>query len=127
MTRMIIVLALFVVATLSGCDFMSHTHCEDKILVQEKSPDGKYVAILYHRSCANNTGLYTCVNLQETSETILSKTETQPVLTMKGVHDVTAVWSGPNSLEIKSAGLRDRWEVLTQESGWKTVNISYKD
>ena len=52
-----VVLCALVIPVLGGCDLMTHTRCDDTILVEEKSPDGEYVAILYRRSCANNTGL----------------------------------------------------------------------
>ena len=127
MTKLISALSFLVIATLGGCDFMSHTHCDDTILTQEKSPDGKYVAVLYQRSCANNTGLYTCVNLQESPATVLSKGQTQPVLTIRGFHEISAIWTGSNTLEIRSSGLKDQKAILSQENGWKTIIISYKD
>ena len=119
-------LCLLLIAGMGGCDFMNHTHCDDTILNQEKSPDGKFVAILYHRSCANHTGLYTYVNVQEVSGPILSRSETKPVLTMRGFHEIRGVWVGPNHLEIRSEGLQDQKSILSQESNWKTISISYK-
>ncbi len=127
MIKLIGIISLLLIATIGGCDFMSHTHCDDKILTQEKSVDGRYVAVLYHRSCANNTGLYTCVNLQEASTTLLSNGEAEPILTIRGLHDITATWTGPNSLEIKSEALQDQKAILTQQDKWKMVNISYKN
>ena len=126
MTKAISALGLLLIGVLCACDFMSHTRCDDKILSQEKSPDGKYMAILYHRSCANQTGLYTCVSLQETAGSSLSTGETQPVLTIRGFYEISGVWIGPNHLEIRSEGLQNQKAVLSQESSWKTVSISYK-
>ena len=125
MMKVVGTLSILLIATLGGCDFMSHTHCEDKILSEVKSSDQKHVAILYHRSCANDSGLYTCVNLQEAPGSLSSKGETQPILTIRGFHKISAVWTSSNSLEIKSAGLQDHKAILTQESNWKTVSISY--
>ena len=124
--KVITALGLLLIAGLGGCDFMSHTHCDDTILSQEKSPDGKFVAILYHRSCANHTGLYTFVNVQEISGPTFSTGETKPVLTIRGFHEISGVWVAPNHLEIRSEGLQDQKAVLSQESNWKTVSISYK-
>lgn len=125
--KVITALGLLLIAGLGGCDFMSHTHCDDTILSQKESPDRKFVAILYHRSCANNTGLYTFVNLQEISEPPLSTAEIKPVLTIRGFHEISGVWTGPNLLEIRSEGLQDQKAILSQESNWKTVSISYKN
>jgi hypothetical protein len=127
MAKVISALSLFVIAMLGGCDLMTHTRCDDKILTQEKSPDGKYVAILYHRSCANNTGLYTCVNLQENPGTLSSKGETQPILTISGFYEIRATWNSPNTLEIHSDGLKLQKAILTQEGRWKSVSVYYKD
>lgn len=126
MTKAIGALGLLLIGVLGACDFMSHARCEDRILSQEKSPDGKYIAILYQRSCANQTGLYTCVSLQETARSGLSTGEIQPVLTIRGFHEIDGVWIGPNHLEIKSEGLENEKAVVSQESSWKTVGISYK-
>lgn len=126
MTKLIGV-SLLAMATLGGCDSMSHTHCDDEILTQQTSPDGKYAAILYHRSCANKTGLYTCVNVKETSGTGSSQGETRPILTLRGFHEIKAIWINQNSLEITSTGLKDQRAVLTQENNWKDIKISYRN
>jgi hypothetical protein len=118
---------LLSIATLGGCDLMSHTHCDDEILTQHRSPDGNYVAVLYHRSCANKTGLYTCVNIKEASGAVSSQGETQPILTLRGFHEINAIWINQNSLEITSTGLKDQRVVLTQENNWKDIKISYKN
>jgi hypothetical protein len=123
--KLISTLSVLVIAMLGGCDLMNHTRCDDKILTHEKSPDGKYVAILYQRSCANNTGLYTCVNIQETPGNF-SKGETQPILTISGFHEIRAIWTSPNTLEIQSEGLKLQKAILTQEERWKSVSIHYK-
>jgi len=115
-------LSLLLIVGLGGCDFMSHTHCDDTILSQQKSPDGKFLATLYHRSCANNTGLYTFVNVQEIS----GPGETKPVLTISGFHEISGVWVDPNHLEIRSEGLQNQKAILSQETNWKTIIISYK-
>jgi hypothetical protein len=127
MLKVISTLGLLLITAFGGCDLMRHTHCDDEILSVEKSPDQKHVAILYHRSCANNSGLYTCVNLQEGPESVLSKGEIQPILTIKGFHKISAIWTSANTLEIKSPGLQDHKAILTQESSWKTVSISYPE
>ena len=80
--RSVVLPLLMLVAFLSACNFMSHTHCDDGVLGQQRSRDGKIVAITYARSCANNTALYTWVGLQDTSTSSLPNAEIEPVLTM---------------------------------------------
>ncbi len=85
------------------------------------------MAVLYHRSCANNTGLYTCVNVQEITGSVFSKGEAQPVLALRGIHEISTTWTSANGLEIKSEGFKDQKTVLTRQDAWKTIKISYKD
>ena len=51
---------LVLVFGLSACDLMSHSHCDNNTVNEVKSPDGKYIAVLYHRSCVNGAS-YTWV------------------------------------------------------------------
>ena len=125
--RSVVLPLLMLVAFLSACNFMSHTHCDDRVLGQQRSPDGKIVAITYARSCANNTALYTWVGLENTSTSSLPSAEIEVVLTMKGTHEITVVWQSSESLEIQSPGFQDPKAVPTREGSWRTVTISYKN
>lgn len=123
--KLITVIPSVLMLTIFGACDMSHTRCEDTELRREKSPDGKYTAVTYHRSCANNTAQYTWVSLIEVSEGSLSKSETRPVLTLKGAYEITATWNDSDTLEVACAGLADPKAVLTQENSWKTIQIRY--
>lgn len=118
-------LSVLIAAILGACD-MSHTRCEDTELRQERSPDGKYTAVMYHRSCANNTGQYTWVNLIEERDRSFSKSETRPVLSLRGFYDITAVWTDSETVEIACEGLTAQNAILTQENTWRTIHIRYK-
>lgn len=124
MLKKISALSLLLIAIFGGCDSMRHTRCNDTILSREKSPDSRFVAILYRRSCANNTGLYTWVGLQEVSTT-MADTEIEPILTIAGTHDITAVWKNATNLAVDSEGLRNHKAVMTQKDAWKQITISY--
>jgi hypothetical protein len=84
-----------------------------------------FEVILYHRSCANNTGRYTCADLAKATGSVSSEKERQTVLTIKEFHEITAIWTGSKKLEIRSAGLKNRKDILTQENEWKNILISY--
>ena len=86
---------IIMLTVFAGCDPMSHTQCDDKVLAQVSSPDRRYTAILYHRSCANKTAQYTWVNLKDVGQGVFSKSEMQPVLTIGGFHEINATWTGP--------------------------------
>jgi hypothetical protein len=107
----------------AGCDLMSHSHCDDKTLSELKSPDGTYVAILSHRSCVNGAS-FTSVKLRENT---LLFGDDEYVLMLAGVHEISGVWNDPNHLEIRSEAFQDEKAVLTEETSWKTVSISYKE
>jgi len=119
----VMLMGLVLVSGLSACDLMSHSHCDNKTVNEVKSPDGRYVAILYHRSCVNGA-LYTWVSVQENS---LLFGETEPVLELEGIHEISGVWKDSNHLEISSVGFQNQKTVLSQETSWKTVSISYKE
>ena len=116
---------IVILAIINACD-MSHTRCDDKELTQARSPDGQYRVVTYHRSCANNTGQYTWVNLVQGRESLFSKAESQPVLTLRGYHEISATWIGSDNIEITCEGLADQSAILTQRDSWKTVHIRYK-
>lgn len=123
MRLLIIGLVFLLIGGLNACDFMSHSHCDDKTLSELKSPDEQYIAILSHRSCVNGAS-YTGINLRENT---LLFGDDEYILTMQGLHDISGVWKDSNHLEISSAGFRDEKAVLTQKTSWKTVSIYYKE
>lgn len=115
-----------IMIVIAGCDLMTHTRCNDKIIGQQKSVDLMFEVILYHRSCANDSGRYTCADLAKTSGNAAEK-ERQTVLTLREFHEISALWTGPKSLELTSAGLKNQKEILTQQNTWASIVISYKE
>ena len=114
---------LVLVFGLSACDLMSHSHCDNKIVNEVKSPDGKYIAVLYHRSCVNGAS-YTWVSVQENTRVFA---EGETVLELEGIYEIHGVWKDSNHLEISSAEFQDQKTVLSQETNWRFVSISYKE
>ena len=102
---------------------MSHSHCDNNTVNEVKSPDGKYIAVLYHRSCVNGAS-YTWVSLQENT---LVFAESEPVLELEGIHEINGVWKDSNHLEISSVGIQSQKAVLSQKTNWRIVSISYKE
>jgi hypothetical protein len=118
---------LLVTALMAGCNSMNHVRCDDRVVSKEGSPDGRFVALSYARRCANNTGLYTWVGLEETSRTEESKGESEPVLTIQGIHNIKLVWQNSRSLAVELPKLLDGKGVVTQMDSWRTVTISYSN
>lgn len=125
LAKIAVVAMLILTMWFEGCDFMKHTRCNDEILRSEKSPDGRFMAIAFARSCANNTGHYTWVALKEGSSITGGESELEPVLTIEGTHDIKLNWRTPNNLQIESSGLQNKKEVITQRDAWEKVTITY--
>jgi hypothetical protein len=120
------VLALLVVAVTSAC--MKHTDCDDNVVSQVKSPNGKFIATCYHRSCAGGSGRYTCTKIEEVPAHFWStEGETGYVMTIGEFHPITARWLDATHLEISTPGLQNqRSAALTMRENWSGISISYK-
>jgi hypothetical protein len=104
---------------------MTHSRCEDEIVSKLKSPDGRYMAILYHRKCARSPNQFTGVTVEEVGM-FASLFEKQPMLSLDGIHEISGTWISPTHLEVTSPAFSDPKTVLNQETTWKTMTISYK-
>ena|ERR1041385_1864516 len=118
----ILALVIFLVAGTNACNVVSHSDCTDKPFNEVKSPDGKHVAIFFHRSCVNGA-LYTWVSLQEITRVFA---ESEPILNVEGLHEISATWTDSNHLEISSEALQHPESVRTKVTGWHNIAIAYK-
>lgn len=116
---------LILVLVVSACDTMRHVKCDDTVLVKIESPGNKFAAVSYRRSCANNTGRYTVVSLQELHQVSRDRSEPETILTLSGYHDVTTKWIDPNNLQITSPAVDNPSVVLTRVEVWRDVTISF--
>ena len=124
--RIFRILILLTVALSGAChdiSCMKHTHCDDTILERVKSPDGKFVAVLYERACANRTGLSTCVKIEDVAE---PDGEPGHVLIVVGLHKISAKWKDAANLQVECAGLPDSI-IATQKHEWKQLKIFYNE
>jgi len=121
--RLAIFAFLFLLSIGAGaCNLMSHPQCDDKTVNEVAAPDDKHAVVLAHRSCLNGTS-YTLVRVQEITRVFA---ESKNILILDGIQQVTANWKDSNQLEISSDALGDPKKVLTQDTSWQTVIISYK-
>jgi hypothetical protein len=65
--------------------------------------------------------------MQENLGARSSKGETQPILTIRGFHEIRAIWISPDTLEIQSGGLKLQKAILSKEERWKSISIHYKE
>lgn len=72
---------------------MTHTQCKDTVISQVKSPDAKFIATAYHRSCAGGSGRYTCAKIEEAPRSFWSSAgETGYVMTVQGYYSANVTW-----------------------------------
>ena len=113
---------ILVAVFLTSCDFMEHSHCEDVVISQSKSSDGKYLTTSSQLTCVSG-GKFTSVTVEEVPPHFWSsKGGYEVVLSMDGHFPVKTTWKSPTDLEIicpltelkKSTTLRiDRWRDIT--------------
>jgi hypothetical protein len=118
-------------ALCAGGSCMEHTRCSNTPVGRHGSPDGKYVAVLYHRSCAGGTGRYTVARIEEaSSEARPGGDEAGHVLTIREFHPITAKWKDSTHLEVITPGLRQQnpneLAAFPPKASWKDISITYR-
>src|SRR5215813_10380094 len=113
------------VSVFGACDTMRHVKCDDMVLAKLESPGQQFVAVSYRRSCANNTGLYSVVSLQDLHASSRDQGAPETILTLSGYHDVSVTWTGPNTLQITSPALADSKTTMTRVEAWRGITISF--
>jgi len=123
-------LILLLLVALSGA-CMEHTRCDDRVVSQVKSPDGKYVAIVYHRSCAGGSGRYTCARIEEVPPHFWSSAgEPGYVMAIREFHPVSASWRDATHVEISTPGLQQQdpaeLAAFPPKNSWAGISVTYK-
>lgn len=122
----ILAVALAAGAGLSLACF-EHAKCDDEVLSKVKSPDGKHLVTLVHRTCHGSEWTYVKV------ETVPSWFGSDPVsryeylMSVPVRAPVTAVWRDSTHLEITSPAIHH--EVARDyppETRWGAIEVSYK-
>lgn len=116
-----IILILLVGLGIAALGLFLASGCEDKIKIETKSADGKYVATLYERDCGATTDFSTIVNLRVSSARC--KGDDLGVVILKGQHHLDVVWDGNTKLQLKCDDCRPE-DMFKQEKTWKDVEIS---
>jgi hypothetical protein len=87
------VLLVSLLASVTSCGL-----CDDTQKSKAVSPDGQLVASVFERNCGATVDFSSIVSLASTSAPSLGMDDF--LFTAKGRHDISARWSGPNSLVI---------------------------
>lgn len=101
--------------------------CEDTVISQAVSPDGKYVATAYHRRC--QSGLMTRADVTKVRAHFWSEEETRLELLpdVVNLYPVTVRWQGKRSLIVvspKPPGVDTKKHY--QDMFWKDIDIHYE-
>ena len=112
---------LFIVAV-GGCDFMSHSRCEDEVLTKENSPDGSFAVVVSIRRCKTNSQ-FTSAALRENS--MRATSDPEPVLVLQGIHGLKVHWQTSRDLAITPTGTVTNKEILNKRDRWQSVSIHF--
>jgi hypothetical protein len=100
--RSLHVLSIFTIgASLTAA--CSRSSCENKAFYGLPSPDGRYIAFIFHRTCAAPDGVSTQVSLMPFHESL--RGDPGNVLAVAGEQPVKVSWHGPTTLWV--AGFQD--------------------
>jgi hypothetical protein len=126
---------LLVTVFAAACqDPMEHTHCDNTVVSQVKSPDGAYLATVYHRSCAGGSGRYTCAKIEEIPPHFWSSSgDVGHILIISEFHPISAMWSDRRHLVIATPGLPNvpdsspPPDMLSDrpKKTWRDIEVSY--
>ena len=113
------------VLAISGCGMT----CKEKIIRQIKSPNGRYVAVIFERDCGATDSLQYHVNLRRTwgwfwSEPEGNTRDGQVFLTESG--EIKVEWKDNHNMYIECSECKDADHSKICTSSWKDVSIVCK-
>ena len=111
----------FMLVIFNGC--MSHNNCTDKELKDVSSPDNRYLARLYERTCSETK--YTGVVIEKKNSWLEWKAQGY-VFFMLGQHSIELTWLSATHLEVHIPSTTKTAVPQTQDTTWEKINISYK-
>ena len=120
--RILIVVIVVSALCLTGGYFSLTGDCSNKIKLEAKSPDGKYVATWFVRDCGATTDFSTIVNLRDISTRFDG--DQLGVFIVEGQPQVSIVWQGARHLRIECQNCNQE-NIYRQDKSWKEVNVSY--
>lgn len=97
--------------------------CENTVLAEVNSPDGKKVASLFEHGCGATTPFVQVVTIREYGTRFEGNDTEDFIFTMQGQQKIEVQWEGDNRLVIKrppNAG-----DIFKELKSWNGVEISY--
>jgi len=97
--------------------------CDNRVIKDLKSPDGKYSATVFERDCGATTSYVTVVSVRDSSSKFKGDRVDDFVFTMKGRPQIDIRWEDGRHLVIKRPTKND--DIFKELRSWKEVRISY--
>ena len=117
-------LTALLLITLAGC----RGGCDERFVLDSKSPDEEVIATTYVRDCGLAVESQTHVNLRNRKEKFTPDAngviKEGEVFTVAGHQRVYAIWKNERSLLIRCDGCGKN-QVFKSETAWKSVSISF--
>lgn len=121
MKKILIFLVVVFIITIVAVTKFVFPSCENEILKNSESKDGKYIAILYSRSCGATTDDYTNIDIKRKSNFIRIK---KNIFRLKGYNTKISMDWDNSTLNI---GYRKGSELQKNISNWGDIKINYNE
>jgi hypothetical protein len=95
-------------------------NCVDNIKYESVSPDRRFVATVFERSCGATTGFSTQVNIRESSQSFDSKSKGS-ILVTGGRNAIYLSWIDKSHLSVSLLNV----EIFKKEEMWNGISITY--
>ncbi|CAN7591585.1 hypothetical protein LJR289_004281 [Pseudoduganella sp. LjRoot289] len=97
--------------------------CENQVLREISSPDGKKIATLFSRNCGATTSHVQVVKIRRSGTNFSGENPTTYIFTMRGEHKVDIRWLAGDQLQITRPQYAD--DIFHEVNVWDGSKISY--
>jgi len=115
---------LVLIPLLSGCKHSLLDTCDDRVVREVRSGDGKFLATLYVRNCGATTDYISIVNLRPGGTRFNGDADGDIVFVAKGERDIGIQWLNTNEVRIWCRGCESN-DIYKRQPTWKDVKIAY--
>jgi Family of unknown function (DUF5412) len=114
------ILAMLLVVFLVSCGM---NLCDNQLIEDVKSPNGKYTASVFERDCGATTPYIEIVSLHSSAAKFDPENYDDWVFTVQGRSKVKATWISDDKLQVSYTYTGEK---LTQQEKWNGINITVK-
>jgi hypothetical protein len=114
------IFSIFSIFFIASCDI---SPCDNLLIKNVKSPNGKYTASVFERNCGATTPFIKIVNLHSSTAKVDFDKDNDWVFTIHGQSDVKVSWLLDDKLKVSYTSTGD---TPTQREKWNGINITYE-